>query len=1133
MLAGALEIQIAADFSRLAQDFQAAKQMTNDSMSMIGLSMVQVQKSIDAMSAAEKERASLFGRTWEETKRLLAIAKDAADNTAASLATLKINPDALKIPDAAFQALNTWQDKFAYAVGGATAIGIDKAKELWEGFKNYTEKTVLIWGVTLATGIGAAVLGAVYAAYKGIDFLIGLITGESYKSAEINALISMNKEVKTLQDSLPLTAVGASSLNEALKVLGIDSSSYTETLGKATVAAHTHTTELDRLGIKYKDQNGFLLTSKEILTNAAVVLGTYKEGWDRNAAAQAIGMGTEKQIRDAIAVTAEKVQTAKDSLIAYGLIIGPGTQQQVERYQAAMQTFTRESDLTGQGFKRVIADNFMPILTDLAEYFSDGFPRAVGASRIALATVTSAFYAFKTGVFVVAESVLGILESIGIGIGAMAAASVAALSGNLAGAKDILLAGWSDAKDRLGAIGDNISGQMLHNASAINQAFGADSLGANAAADAATNVGKAWVAAGLPEKVDAARDAYDKLISSIEAKILSGQVELDGTGKLTDAQKIQAKLYSDMSNSLINLTDEELQNTLAKINQLDAINQARDAQIQQAEETVNFTKSLQGLEKQLGKTNDQTVAERMIYELTIGTLKDLTDEHKAVMLAVAGEIDERNALNLVLKAETEYRKFMDDVMNRSTDTIRNARGAAQDQIAQYEYETSLIGKTADQIIFMNAQRQIELQYRQQVKALGAIYGDDVASFNLAVSQLDTVTATLREKLIPAMQTRLALDKDWVTGANAAYIEYIASASNAAQQAKTLWGATYKGMEDAAYNFFRTGELSATSFINTLKDQLARLAAQKFTVWITGELSGVGTSLLDALGLGSLLKSNAAGSAAGSAAAAAGANGWAGVGALFSGGGAGAGAGVTASGVAGGGAGAAIGTDLGLLGSGAGGAGGSAGLGSGLAGFLPYLGAAAAVWYVGDAIKNKARPAEVIGVGSMDDLANDYARVQESYSGFFEVPIHDVSYQKLHFLDNDEILYQIMGDGIPVGIVDALEKADSLFGNGFIHRAQAFASGGDFGGGWRLVGENGPELEATGPSRIFDAPTTASMLRSGGANTDELVAEMWLLRQEVQGLRTEAQTNSKTIASSVGKARALTVYNSTNSEVGLL
>ncbi|WP_166899190.1 hypothetical protein, partial [Massilia sp. CCM 8734] len=61
-----------------------------------------------------------------------------------------------------------------------------------------------------------------------------------------------------------------------------------------------------------------------------------------------------------------------------------------------------------------------------------------------------------------------------------------------------------------------------------------------------------------------------------------------------------------------------------------------------------------------------------------------------------------------------------------------------------------------------------------------------------------------------------------------------------------------------------------------------------------------------------------------------------------------------------------------------------------------------------------------------------------------------------------------------------------------HHVPGYAAGGDFGGGLRLVGENGPELEATGPSRIFNASQTRSML-GGGGNAD-VVAELREVRR---------------------------------------
>ena len=61
----------------------------------------------------------------------------------------------------------------------------------------------------------------------------------------------------------------------------------------------------------------------------------------------------------------------------------------------------------------------------------------------------------------------------------------------------------------------------------------------------------------------------------------------------------------------------------------------------------------------------------------------------------------------------------------------------------------------------------------------------------------------------------------------------------------------------------------------------------------------------------------------------------------------------------------------------------------------------------------------------------------------------------------------------------------------------FAAGGMFGGGPRIVGENGPELEVTGPSRIYSKQDTSNMFRD-----PDLASAVQGLRNEVSGMRSE-------------------------------
>src|SRR5699024_9287053 len=103
-------------------------------------------------------------------------------------------------------------------------------------------------------------------------------------------------------------------------------------------------------------------------------------------------------------------------------------------------------------------------------------------------------------------------------------------------------------------------------------------------------------------------------------------------------------------------------------------------------------------------------------------------------------------------------------------------------------------------------------------------------------------------------------------------------------------------------------------------------------------------------------------------------------------------------------------------------------------------------------------------------------------------------QSLHDTTQSQVSLLVDINQSVISVRDALEGMGAV---------PSFASGGYHSGGLRLVGERGPELEVTGPSRIYDAATTRSMLSPapllGGSDVAELLQD---LKRELVATREE-------------------------------
>ena len=501
MSLGNLSIKVSADVGAFTTSMDLASKAAQTGMNSSAASVDDFRDSLLQASADLQNAALAMSSNMRAANDVIvSTSKESADSIQ-NIATTAENTD-----------FRTMGEKIGEAIGTGVGVGIVAAQGAWNGFVEYSKVKAAVVGVAVASIFAAVGLGAIYTAYKVItgsmDFIIGLLTGDSYKSQDIDALIKANDEVKEIQKSLMVTAQQASATNAAIAAIGIDKKEYLTTFEKARDAIHSNVEELDRLGVSHKSEN-------DLIQSANAVLDKYTEGWDRNQAAIAIGIGSASAVAAAASLTTDKISEAGDRLNDYNLGIGTDTQAAVKRYQDAMRDFNRETDLTSQGFKRAWADQIMPILTDLAEFFKDGFPIAVNAFRYSMATITSLFYGLKEVAYIVSESVIGGISAMIPLLGGVGEALSRIMSGDFTGAKDALVRGWDEAQIRLGKTGDNIVAQSRHNADAMRQAWAMDDR--NQPGIEKAKKGDSWTPKPKDDDTSATTDPFKTAIDSLGA----------------------------------------------------------------------------------------------------------------------------------------------------------------------------------------------------------------------------------------------------------------------------------------------------------------------------------------------------------------------------------------------------------------------------------------------------------------------------------------------------------------------------------------------------------------------------------------------------------------------------------------
>lgn len=588
------------------------------------------------------------------------------------------------------QARNVKMDHVAAEAKQAfheAADGVDSdARAKFDSSVEWVEGKLKILAISVAAGAVVAGGGAIYAAYRvlkaSMGFIEGLFTGASYKSDAIDELIATNNQVKALQENLLISARDAGALLDVFRRLGGDKDSYVSVFQDAAKAMRGNTDELDRLGVKYKDQNGHLLQTGEFLQNVKNALDEYTEGYDRNAAAAAMGVGSYTAINEALKVTQAELQASKDRMDDFVVAIGPQEQAEVARYEQAMRNFNNEMHLTSQGFKRAIADNIMPALTDLAEFFSSGWSFVVRAFRYSMATITSLLYGLKTVADIVVDAIkggFGALQSVFLGT---SEGLYRLVTGDFSGAFDAFKRGFAGAAAAASKSFDEMVADAVKNRDRMLMAWGLDDRNDNTPRQ--PKGGKTFVPAQKPDKDTISQ--YKNFLDELDRSI----------AKLNENEYAAKRLQAQQLALKEGITD--LSGAYDRINRLQRAESAKvvDAYVQKlAEETSLYAAQTQilqlnGVEQDVASQALQRrrAAEEAILQAKKSG-KPLTDE------AIAR-----------LRAETEATVALESAQIRARDTMqRSASFGAQKALADYQHAATDAAKNAESFIVGSLQRQ--------------------------------------------------------------------------------------------------------------------------------------------------------------------------------------------------------------------------------------------------------------------------------------------------------------------------------------------------------------------------------------------------------------------------------------------
>lgn len=207
-----------------------------------------------------------------------------------------------------------------------------------------------------------------------------LAGGAAFKDA-VNEVKNLTGESMKLSVVLGETVGEVSDFATALGDAYITTEEFSSANQKLTTHVRQNESAVNDMGVATRDASGELLGQRTIFMNAVEALRGYKEGTDRNAAAQELFGRSGQEALKFLKLNSQMLEDAKRKNEELNLQITDKNVKSTKEYKAAMNDFGD----TVSAIKKAIGEALMPVLTKLANWFSEIGPQAVDIARKAMA----------------------------------------------------------------------------------------------------------------------------------------------------------------------------------------------------------------------------------------------------------------------------------------------------------------------------------------------------------------------------------------------------------------------------------------------------------------------------------------------------------------------------------------------------------------------------------------------------------------------------------------------------------------------------------------------------------------------------------------------------------------------------